>query len=373
MKLTIYPSRPIRTIPDTLFGGNVEWFNPVPHIDAPVSLVRFPGGTCSDSYHWQTPLSTPMRLYDNAHPEWKAYHTFNSDSLKALGVPMLLTVNVRSTPEEAAAWVAHHPEVTYWEVGNEVYSRGDYSGTQTTDEHITQFKAISKAMRAVNPTIKLIAIGGMQQYTGMDCPPDWIHRVSHETDLDYIALHTYNLTSPAYLEAVKAIIPPRVNIAITEWGPLKRLDANNCNTIRAAFEVADTFRIFLREPRVKIATFFKMTGDQVCSWYKSDGTPEPTTMALLFHSLMGRALVESELTRSFVERLAFTVSQVVATTTGFVALNRSDKPIPLTVAGIKPTNYLSLTADSLDSTQVRVVEHDGKSLPARSITLARVA
>lgn len=132
---------------------------------AGVKLLRFPGGSTADAYHWQTnTVVTGQGYVDPAN-------TFNAfmGVAKRAGAHAIVTVNYGSgTPAEAAAWVheaniVHHDHVRYWEIGNEVYGNGTYGATWEYDQHAAKGPATYAhvaaqyiaAMRAVDPRIKI--------------------------------------------------------------------------------------------------------------------------------------------------------------------------------------------------------------------------
>jgi alpha-L-arabinofuranosidase len=130
-------------------------------------ILRFPGGSLADDYHWATDTTD-----DNT---WQWNENFNNfiNVITNTGAQTIITVNYGSgTPAEAAAWVAsanvtNHLGFKYWEVGNECY------GTWETDSNTVPhdgFTYASRAaqyisqMKAVDPTIKI----GVPVVTGED-------------------------------------------------------------------------------------------------------------------------------------------------------------------------------------------------------------
>jgi alpha-N-arabinofuranosidase len=123
------------------------------------TLVRMPGGSLSDEYHWAS-----NKTLNNTW-EWAASF---ADMVHVItnvgGVQAIITVNYGTgTPQEAAGWV-RHANITnnlgykYWEIGNECY------GTWETDTNINPHDAYTYALRASNylaqmraadPTIKI--------------------------------------------------------------------------------------------------------------------------------------------------------------------------------------------------------------------------
>ena len=187
-------TKKIRNIPETLFGTNVEWiFDGQGLWDAKnkslnqeavklakklkLSLIRFPGGVFSDTYHWRDGIGT-----QDKRPRTKHYpkgpmskHYLGSleavDFARRINANLLITVNAGTgTAREAADWVRYMNKqkyeqtqgVTYWEIGNELYMDGDLSGGHTTPNKYAQtFLKFAKAMKAVDPGIKVGAIGGL--------------------------------------------------------------------------------------------------------------------------------------------------------------------------------------------------------------------
>jgi len=97
-------------------------------------MVRWPGGSGSDQYHWQTGTGcngqyvAPNTSFDN----------FVADIVKPAKLDVAITLNYGSNatctggadPNEAAAWVAHAKALgltgLHWTVGNEVYGSWEY-------------------------------------------------------------------------------------------------------------------------------------------------------------------------------------------------------------------------------------------------------
>jgi hypothetical protein len=122
------------------------------------AIMRFPGGSLSDEYHWASNTSSTNT--------WRWSTSFGNFIHVATNIESqaFITVNYGTgTPAEAAAWV-RSANVTnklgfkYWEIGNECY------GTWETDTNINPHDAYTYATRAasyytqmkgVDPTIKI--------------------------------------------------------------------------------------------------------------------------------------------------------------------------------------------------------------------------
>jgi hypothetical protein len=131
------------------------------------TILRFPGGSSADDYHWATDTSGT-----NTWIWGTSFYNFIHIATNA-GVQAIITVNYGDgTPSEAAAWVGcanitNHLNFKYWEVGNEnygtwendtnVYPHDPYTYAVRAAQYITQ-------MKAVDPTIKI----GVPVVTGED-------------------------------------------------------------------------------------------------------------------------------------------------------------------------------------------------------------
>lgn len=226
------------------------------------AFIRWPGGNVAQDYHWQWGVGPRDERPTWTNLSWKNETEpgdFGTDELvrfaRIVGAEPSITVNVEgrgATAEEAAAWVEYcngpatstwgalrrrngQPEpygVKYWEIGNEIWGdwvRG-HSDAATYGRNLTRYVA---AMRAVDPSIQVIAVG--------DNDMAWnrtVLRLAGER-LDYLAIHHYYgrremdgdlrnlLARPLYYERFYAEVdralqelPPdrRPRLAINEWG-----------------------------------------------------------------------------------------------------------------------------------------------------------
>ncbi|HET7571208.1 MAG TPA: alpha-L-arabinofuranosidase C-terminal domain-containing protein [Gaiellaceae bacterium] len=192
------------------------------------TMFRYPGGCFSDWYHWRDGVGpkaerpthptqfwtaldlgdfppTPLgeRLGENAGaafgpPETNAFGTdeFLQYCLDT-GVEPLLVANFGTgDPEEAAAWVRYtnversSPRpVRHWGIGNEVYGSWEL-GSCSAEEYATRFREFSRAMRAVDPDIELVAVGLVGTAAEAD---EWNRTVVEIAgdDIDALSLHWY--------------------------------------------------------------------------------------------------------------------------------------------------------------------------------------
>src|SRR5580693_7758272 len=87
---------------------------------AKIGVFRFPGGSLSDIYHWETSTSDPNTTWSTTFDDFAA-------TAIPVGAQAFITVNYGSgTAQEAASWV-QYSNITktygfkYWEIGNECY------------------------------------------------------------------------------------------------------------------------------------------------------------------------------------------------------------------------------------------------------------
>ncbi|NOY07476.1 MAG: hypothetical protein GXP33_01355, partial [Spirochaetes bacterium] len=150
-----------------------------------LSMLRWPGGNFASGYHWKDGIGPIDRRKTTKNVPWNMieYNYVGTDEFmdfcRAVGAEPLIVVNAgNGTPEEAAQWVEYangsvdtkygalrakngHPEpynVTYWEIGNELWGSWQIGHT-TPDIYAIRYRNFYNAMTAVDPDIKVIANG----------------------------------------------------------------------------------------------------------------------------------------------------------------------------------------------------------------------
>ncbi|WP_030231193.1 cellulose binding domain-containing protein [Streptomyces sp. NRRL S-350] len=260
----------LATVPATGVGVNIPVYDAnmnaaaTPGLlgTAGINTVRYPGGSHSDAYHWQSG-TTDDGSYVAPNTGFDAF----MGTVRAAGAQPIITANYGSgTPQEAADWV-RYANVTkgygirYWEIGNEVYGNGEYGAKWEHDTHssksattyannLLQYIA---AMKAADPSVKIGAVLVTPGYwpDGMVGPgdtTDWNHTVMSiaGSKIDFAIVHAYpTSTSPADLltkpqaqnagitGAVRSLInqyagtnAPNVGIAVTEANAQAYLDTS---------------------------------------------------------------------------------------------------------------------------------------------------
>ncbi len=138
----------------------------------PCRLIRFPGGEVADNFHWETNRLDDIKAFPFADgPDKLGFDEFISWT-NAIGAEAICVVNLESgfkngdvagAIAEAAKWVRYsnierNYGVKLWELGNET----DLLGTRyplTAQEYADAVVRFSKAMKAVDPTIRIGALG----------------------------------------------------------------------------------------------------------------------------------------------------------------------------------------------------------------------
>ncbi len=143
---------------------------------APKTL-RFPGGTVGNFYHWEAAGFFENEMASTLNPQLNRRNKNNYAKLQerrngiitfddfmqlchTLHITPIIVVNLwTGTPEESASWVRYAKnkgyQITYWELGNEIYLPNYLNKYPTVETYIAEAKKHAAAMKAVNPDIKL--------------------------------------------------------------------------------------------------------------------------------------------------------------------------------------------------------------------------
>ncbi|HXG71242.1 alpha-L-arabinofuranosidase C-terminal domain-containing protein [Plantibacter sp. RU18] len=258
--VTIGSDEPGQLISPLIFGGMIEHFgrtvdpgiwdaeHDIPRSDTKAAIeamgvraLRYPGGCFSDDYHWrdgvgpksERPLveetfwttvtqrlggfgtnstfaSTPEdigRLIGPPEPNLLGTDEFLQYCLDVDAEPFLVVNMGTGTPEEAADWVRYcnvdrrSPRpVTWWSLGNEAWGIQEYAHAEPTvyGRRVVEF---ARAMRAVDPDIKFVAVGLPVNNTHESMPAGmapypakvWNAGVLQECkdDIDLLSVHWY--------------------------------------------------------------------------------------------------------------------------------------------------------------------------------------
>jgi len=213
--VTVNTRAALATVPTTAVGVNhAVWdsylgTNEVADTlhNAGVKMMRYPGGSYSDIYHWA----------DNTAPG--GYVAPNTDfdhfmsGVNRAGAQAIVIANYGTgSAQEAAGWVRYanvtkNYGVKYWEIGNENYGNGHYGSNWEADNHAdkspagyaNEVVAYADAMKAVDPTVKIGVV--------LTTPGNWPDGLVAGGDAG-----TWN-------QVVLSIAGPHVDFAILHWYP----------------------------------------------------------------------------------------------------------------------------------------------------------
>lgn len=149
----------------------------VKHISAlKPRLLRFPGGSESNIYHWKTSDFNEAELESTLNKALNNTHRANVQRLRSrgarlvfddfmalcdkIGAKAIVVVNLYTgTPEESAAWVAYARDKGYkvsgWELGNELYLESYRNKFKDPADYLRVAKEHAMLMRAEDPGIKM--------------------------------------------------------------------------------------------------------------------------------------------------------------------------------------------------------------------------
>lgn len=228
-EVTIYPDKPLAKMGLLGMGMGVAVWDAhmtdaaIPKLvrDAGYKVLRYPGGSYADIYHWKTHTTT-KGIGGTVQPGTD-FDSFMKMCLKGGATP-LITVNYGTNPlgtggaepSEAAEWVRYSRSkgygVKYWEIGNEVYGNGFYNGRGWEEDlhapassvrlknlslgpvaygtHVNEF---AQAMKAEDPSVKVGAVMTTPAGWPDGIDPDWNTNVLRTcgSSIDFVVVHWY--------------------------------------------------------------------------------------------------------------------------------------------------------------------------------------
>ncbi|MEV0386012.1 cellulose binding domain-containing protein [Nonomuraea sp. NPDC050643] len=238
---------------------------------AGMKLLRYPGGSYSDIYHWADHTAPGGYVAPNTD-----FDTFMG-GVRRTGAQAMVTANYGTgTAEEAAAWVRQANitkkyGIKYWEIGNENYGNGHYGTAWEADDHADKSPneyarhvvSYADAMKAVDPTIKIGAV--------LTTPANWPDAIVGTGDdgswnkvvlsaagskIDFVIVHWYPgaLDKSGHIpdliqltrEQIAKYAGPgseRIGIAMTEFNTGS--SSNGTNTQPGALAAADAYASLL--------------------------------------------------------------------------------------------------------------------------------
>ena len=168
---------------DNIHGMRADTIGLLRRLGSPV--YRWPGGNFVSGYNWKDGLGVRDRRPPRKNPAWQGIepNDFGLDEFmnfcRVVGAEAYITVNSGLGDSQSAvqeleyangaaatpmgAWRARngHPQsygVQFWSIGNEMYGNWQL-GHMSQDKYIEKHNQFAAAMRAADPTIKLVAVG----------------------------------------------------------------------------------------------------------------------------------------------------------------------------------------------------------------------
>jgi hypothetical protein len=175
---------------------------------AGIGLLRWPGGSGSDYYHWQNNSVSTCQGFTNANPN---FDVFMQTIPAALRADVAITANYGSNqdctgpadPNEAAGWVNYannvqHYGIKYWTVGNEEYypqvalSPGTFYNIDPATYANRVATGFYPLMKAQDPSIMVgvdTAIASVPVHSAASDPWDYV--VLAQAKYDFVEMHYY--------------------------------------------------------------------------------------------------------------------------------------------------------------------------------------
>jgi len=297
-------STSLAAIPGPGFGLNTAVWDgnlldaAVPNLlkQAGVAALRYPGGSTSDVYNWQTNSIVPGQgSYANPNNNFDAF----MGVVRSVGAMPVVTVNYGSNqagngggdPNYAAEWVRYANVtkgygVKYWEIGNEVYGNGQYGSAWETDLHpqhdpatygrnVVQFV---NAMKAVDPTIKVGVVLAAPGRWPDGIAPDWNSTVLAQCGsvVDFVIVHWYPqdpynesdaglLSAPQNASTGVAAMATKLKSLINQYG--------GANPSRIQILVTETNSVSYNPGKQTLSIVNAMfTADNMLSWMENGAT-----------------------------------------------------------------------------------------------------
>ncbi|MEV4493603.1 cellulose binding domain-containing protein [Micromonospora coxensis] len=213
--VTVNARAGLATMPDTALGVNHAIWDQNLGTDetsdllraAGVRMLRYPGGSYADIYHWKDHTAPGGYVAPNTD-----FDTFMAGARRVGAQPMIIANYGTGTPAEAADWV-RYANVTkgygakYWTIGNENYGNGHYGSGWEADAHpdksATYYANLvvdyADAMKAVDPGIKVGAV--------LTMPGNWPDGITAGTD------------PGPWNQAVLSIAGPKIDFVDVHWYP----------------------------------------------------------------------------------------------------------------------------------------------------------
>jgi len=240
---------------DNIKGMRPDTLKLLKELNAPV--YRWPGGNFVSGYDWRDGLGDRDKRPPRKNPAWTGveHNDFGLDEFitfcREVGAEPQIVVNSGFGDDHSAAeeveyangptdtpmgrWRAlnGHPEpynVKWWGIGNEMYGKWQLGHMKL--EHYTQkHNLFAKAMRKVDPSIKLAAVGDTGKWSRgmlgscadyMDLISEHFYRGEQESVIEHVwqtvdAIRSKVEAHYSYREKIELLKGKNIRISLDEW------------------------------------------------------------------------------------------------------------------------------------------------------------
>lgn len=240
---------------DNIHGMRADTLTLLKQLDAPI--YRWPGGNFVSGYNWEDGIGDRDKRPPRKNPAWTGveHNDFGIDEYmtfcRELGTEPLIVVNsglggveaavaelqyangASDTPQGKRRAANGHAEpyhVKWWGIGNEMYGNWQL-GFMPLEDYVRKNNLFADALRKEDPSIKLIAVGSVGQWseTMMAQASDHIDLISeHFYNQNRRGLMSHVAQIPAnvkriadahrrYRETIPALQGKDIRIALDEW------------------------------------------------------------------------------------------------------------------------------------------------------------
>jgi alpha-N-arabinofuranosidase len=240
---------------DNVNGMRADTLKLLKELNAPI--YRWPGGNFVSGYDWRDGIGDRDRRPPRMNPAWTGveHNDFGLDEFVAfcreVGAEPLIVANSGFGDDHSAAeeveyangstdtpmgrWRAFngHPEpynVKWWGIGNEMYGKWQL-GYMALEHYTKKHNLFAKAMRKVDPSVKLTAVGDTGKWSRgmlgncadyMDLISEHFYRGERESVIEHVwqtvdAIRSRVEAHHSYREKIESLKGKNIRIALDEW------------------------------------------------------------------------------------------------------------------------------------------------------------
>ncbi len=366
---------------DNIHGMRADTLAVLKELDSPI--YRWPGGNFVSGYNWKDGIGDPDRRPPRKNPAWTGieHNDFGLDEFMAfcrlintepymvvnsgqgdvqLATDMLQYANGPSdTPMGKLRARNGHADpyrVTWWAIGNEMYGNWQL-GHMPLEKYIAKHNEFAKAMRAVDPSIKLVAVGAVGPWTqgmmthsadAMDVISEHFYCGSQQGLIGHVAQIPNQVRRIAeahrkYRKELPSLAGKDIRIALDEWnywyGEHAFGDLGTRYFLRDALGIAAGLHEYARQSDIYVMANYAQTVNVIgaVKTNKTDAAFETTGLALkLYRRHFGTVPVATKAGQPL-DAMAALSGDGKTLTLGIVNPTAARLDVPLEVGGVKLT------------------------------------